>query len=104
MFLASVIRSGTSMTRKLIESISGIWTGTDLPILNPSPFSLAVQGLRGGNHHDGKVWFIKTHFPAVFPNPSLASASKAILIVRNPLDIIVSSFMLITTLTHSKTC
>ncbi len=45
---------------------------------------------------------MRTHFPVHFRKPSSIFANKAIVCVRNPLDIVVSSFSLYLTGTHNK--
>jgi hypothetical protein len=50
------------------------------------------------------MWVLKTHFPYILPYAPIMTASRAVLLVRNPLDIIVSQFMMSTTMTHSRTC
>jgi hypothetical protein len=47
---------------------------------------------------------IKTHFPYIYPHTYPLSGSTAIVLARNPLDMIVSLFMMSLTLTHSKSC
>ena len=84
------MRSGNTLSRKLMESISGVSTGSNYSIIPSINFALTVQGFKGENHHDNKVWILKTHFPYVYPFASVMSASRAFVLVRNPLDIIVS--------------
>lgn len=103
-FFASVMRSGNTLSRKLMETVSGVLTGSNYNIIPSVNFALTVQGFKAENHFDSKVWVTKTHFPYVLPFAQPMGASRAVLLVRNPLDIIVSQFMMSATLTHSKSC
>ena len=87
-------RCGNSYTRKLIEQVTGVVTGTHQPNLISSNFSLAAQGLKGEVHYDDSVWVVKTHYPLPHSGmyPGLNKGVVAICLVRNPLDVIASHF------------
>jgi thiol-disulfide isomerase/thioredoxin len=103
-YFASVMRSGNTLSRKLMESISGVSTGSNYNIIPSINMALTIQGFKAENHYDSKVWILKTHFPYILPYANIMTAGRAVLLVRNPLDIIVSQFMMSTTVTHSRTC
>ena len=68
----------------------------------------AFQGLGvAGEQHlsdDGTVWVTKTHFPFhIFTEPQF-DADKVFIITRNPIDVFMSTFLLINTGSHSATC
>jgi hypothetical protein len=79
-------------------------TGSNYTIFPTINFALTVQGFKGENHNDDKVQVLKTHFPYILPFATVMPASRTVLLVRNPLDIIVSQWMMSTTMTHNKTC
>mmetsp|Transcript_13517 Transcript_13517/g.9742 ORF Transcript_13517/g.9742 Transcript_13517/m.9742 type:complete len:88 (+) Transcript_13517:577-840(+) len=87
------MRSGNTLFRKLIEQISGTITGSNLKNSFTHQLQLACEGFKGENITDDRVWAIKTHFPYVynFMNKPV-SGNRAIVIVRNPLDSLVSLF------------
>ncbi len=87
-----------------METVSGVSTGSNYNIIPSINFALTVQGFKAENQFDSKVWILKTHFPYVLPFANIMSAGRAVLLVRNPLDIIVSQFMMSSTMTHSRSC
>jgi hypothetical protein len=96
------MRSGNTLSRRLMESVTGVLTGSNYNIIPSINFALTVMGFKAENHFENDVWILKTHFPYILPYAKVMSASRAVLLVRNPLDIIVSQFMMSCTLTHSK--
>jgi len=95
--LASFPRSGNSMTRGLLEEFSGIRSGSDFVDM-----SLAMAyNVMGEGRVDDSVWFIKTHWPNK-PGPPI-HISRAVVIVRNPLDVLVSWFNMMATNVHNYT-
>ena len=95
------------MTRKYLEAISGVYTGTDMPlvIINPEQ----SWGLAGSDHvsDDRTVWVTKTHWPMPRPGPvddRDFTMDKAFIITRNVIDVIPSFFLLLFTGSHSMTC
>lgn len=87
---SSFPRSGSTFFRRYLESVTGVATGTPYSNQVLTNFALAALGFKGEGHHkESDVWFVKSHFPVQF-KPSSVNANKAIVCVRNPLDIIVS--------------
>lgn len=84
------------------EKILGIVTGSNYPNLLLGNLVLAASGFKGEYHTGDQSLMIKTHYPTT-DDFKLAptTASKAIVLVRNPFDAIVSLFHLKTTNTHS---
>ena len=80
------MRSGNSLLRRIFERITGIITGANFPTVLTGCFSLTVQGFKGEYVFDDKVWFVKTHYPYCYPFTAPISASKAIVLIRNPFD------------------
>lgn len=100
---SSFLRSGSTFFRKYLESITGVATGTPYSNQVVVNFALAALGFKGEGHfRDDKTWFVKSHFPIQFRTPNPVMVNKAIVCVRNPLDIIVSEFNLHLTVTHNK--
>lgn len=66
--------------------------------------ALTVQGFKGESIADDKVWILKTHFPEWAPPHLKISATKSVVVVRNPLDVAVSMFQMGVTQTHTKSC
>lgn len=102
---ASIIsfpRAGNSLIRNYYESISHITTGSDfeqkIGILDQ------LRNERGTGIMDDSVWVIKSHHPQKTPHPGPTfRTSKVLMIVRNPLDCIVSMLNLLTFFSHSLT-
>jgi len=63
--LASYVRSGNSMTRKYLEDITGIATGSNSDNRISRSFALTVCGFKGENHWGDNVWVYKSHMPTV---------------------------------------
>lgn len=59
------------------------------------------MGFKGEGIIDKRTWIVKTHYPDL-PGTYEYSTEKCILVVRNPLDSIVSFFNLICTTSHEK--
>jgi len=104
--LASFPRTGTVMLRKYMESISGIHTGSDMSLIITN--GVQMMGMAGENHvpDDGTVWVTKSHWPS--PPPPMTqrdfTMDRAIVLVRNPIDVMSSMFLFINTGSHSMTC
>ncbi len=100
--LASYVRSGNSMTRKYLEDITGIATGSNSDNRISRSFALTVCGFKGENHWGDNVWVYKSHMPTVqgdlLNNQFL---NKAIVCVRNPFDVVCSAIQLRLTFTHN---
>ena len=92
-FIASLMRSGNTYTRKMFEQITGTCTGSNFPNNTSWDAALVMMGFKGQQHVDNQIWGQKSHHPYNYPFiPLPQDGSKAIVIVRNPLDIIVSLF------------
>ena len=103
--MASYPRSGNTMLRKLIESATGVLTGSDSRPDRTMARDLKLYGLEGegdvGDHRDGgRVWVVKSHFPEKYGWKELG-AQRAILLVRNPFNAIRSYFNMLLTGTHT---
>lgn len=101
--LASYVRSGNSLSRKYIEDIAGILTGSTSDNRISRSFALSVCGFKGENHWGDNVWVYKTHIPTILSTASLQKVSKAIVCVRNPFDVVCSAIQLRLTFTHNLT-
>ena len=55
-FLASLMRSGNTLIRKLAEQITGISTGSNFSNLSDLNAALAVVGFRGEYIGDNRIW------------------------------------------------
>lgn len=60
------MRSGNTFFRKLLESITGVATGSNLPNFLTLNFQLMAQGLKGEGIIDNRVQIMKTHFPYIY--------------------------------------
>lgn len=89
---ASIMRCGNTFYRRLIENISGVVTGSNIRITTTLCLAFVATGFKGESIMDNRSWVIKSHFPYVYPTASPCSISRAIVLVRNPLDVIVSLF------------
>jgi hypothetical protein len=88
----SLMRSGNTFFRKTLESITGINTGSNLSNLASLNFYLMAQGFRAEAIIDDRSWVIKTHYPYIYPFCVPVKGCKGIVLVRNPLDMVVSLF------------
>ena len=59
----SFARTGNTMTRNLIESISGVFTGSNMPLMTTSMFQMMGMAGEGHNCDDNSVWVTKSHWP-----------------------------------------
>ena len=57
-------RTGNSMTRNLVEAVTGVYTGADMDL--PLTCAFHSMGMAGEIHtpEDRTVWITKTHFPS----------------------------------------
>jgi hypothetical protein len=100
-------RSGNSFLRRMLEDISGIFTGSDNEVLHT--LDLQSMGLYGENHigcEESRVWITKSHYPwklqdAYGRHERQFTANRQICLIRNPLDIYPSFLNLMLTITHS---
>ena len=97
--MASYPRSGNTLLRGYIEKIMGLVTGSDTDTSHLLNRALLNAGLAGEGLCDKRVWVIKTHFPERYGGTKFG-AERTILLVRNPLDCMLSLFNLIGTKTH----
>ena len=98
--LASYPRSGNSLVRRLLESITGIVTGSDTKPGRGMAELLRDSGLIGeGETKKEKVWVVKTHFPERLGWQRF-KVQRAILLVRHPINAIKSYFHMQLTATH----
>jgi hypothetical protein len=89
---ASLMRSGNTFYRKFIEDITGVASGSNIEIMSSPQISFVAQGFKGESVMDDRTFVVKTHFPYVYPFTVPIGISQAIVLVRNPLDVIVSLF------------
>jgi len=99
--MASYPRCGNTMLRSLMEKIMGVCTGSDNDITLGLVGALMDAGFDGEGLTDKRVWVVKTHFPA---NNGFKpyEADRIILLIRSPLDSLVSYFNLEGAKSHSK--
>ena len=99
--LASFVRSGNSLSRGILERLTGLITGSDCPLFVKLVKDLEEMGFNGEGLLDKRCWIVKTHFPEA-PAGEGFYADKVLLVVRNPIDSIVSAFNMTCTGTHDK--
>lgn len=82
-------RSGNSYLRRFLETITGVSTGSNVPLYVTT--MLQMVGMLGEEVVDERAWIVKTHQPLTIPwvSPTYIS-NKIICCVRNPLDIMPS--------------
>ena len=95
----SFMRSGNTFLRKYLENITGVVTGSDMPIENPMPLQMA--GLLGEGTSDDRCWIVKTHYPSELTEYPF-DCNKIIVCVRNPFDVMVSKQHFLNTFSHAK--
>jgi len=98
--LTSFPRAGNTMIRAYLDKITGIYTGSAIFKDNPMNKALKQGGLAGETVNDRRVLIAKNHYP-ISLGDTIFDSQKAILIVRNPLDVIPSQFNVSCTSTHS---
>ncbi|RHY11239.1 hypothetical protein DYB25_000771 [Aphanomyces astaci] len=99
--IVSYPRSGNSLMRGLLETVTGVYTGCDTRPDRSLSLELQKAGMKGEGVVDDRVWFVKSHYPersGYVPVP----VQKAILVVRNPWDAINSYFNMTLTNSHNK--
>lgn len=103
--LQSFPRSGNSFLRRVIELITGVYTGSDLNnnLTSQRMFSNCL-GEETVPEDNNLVWIAKTHWPMEAPMGAKRwTTNKCISLVRNPIDIIPSLLYLLNTQNHSST-
>ena len=95
-------RSGNSFLRRVVELITGVYTGSDMNVdLTMFMFAGNMAGEETVSH-DNLCWVTKTHWPHLPPlGAEKFSAQKCISIVRNPIDILPSLALLMMCSSHS---
>lgn len=100
----SMPRCGNSFLRRILETITGVYTGSDMNI--DLTTQLVFNGRLAGEEtvaDDKLVWITKTHWPMESPlGAKKFSANKCISVVRNPIDMMPSLSYLYLTTTHTK--
>ena len=89
--LTSFYRCGNTLVRAYLDKITGLYTGSSVRMQNQLNLSLKKNGLAGEGISDKRVWISKDHFPHNIGD-TMYHNQRAILIVRNPLDVFPSSF------------
>ena len=97
--LASYPRSGNSLLRRLLESMTGIITGSDTKPGRGMAELLRKDGLIGEGETSQRVWTIKCHFPERL-GWKYFKANRCILLVRHPINAIKSYFHMQLTASH----
>ena len=83
-------RVGNSFLRKYLQMITGVATGSDMPMeLN---LDMQLISNKAEEITDSSVWIYKSHDPYLIPFNQKGKANKVICCVRNPYDIIASLF------------
>ena len=97
-------RSGNSFLRRIIEQITGVFSGSDMN------WDITIQMLYAGLlgeetvSTDNLCWVTKTHWPMESPlGAKKFPAEKCFSIVRNPIDLLPSFALLFITMSHSMT-
>ena len=89
--LASFPGSGNSLLRHYLQSITKILTGSDDIINKDQIKNQNSDGFIGDGRTDNKVWMINSHFPFNKGNNKF-SCHKCILLVREPIDCLFSTY------------
>lgn len=96
-------RTGNTMTRGYLEAITGIHTGSNMSLILTSNFQ--ISGMGGEDHTcaDNDIWVTKTHWPYDLPDETEFVADRALVITRNPIDVMASQFYMNQLGGHSMT-
>jgi hypothetical protein len=100
--ILSYPRTINTMTRTYIEQVTGIYTGSDMNLITSN--MLQSMGMAGEEHvsSDNTVWVTKSHYPDKdMIADRVQTFDKAIVVTRNPIDTLVSYFLLLQTASHS---
>lgn len=97
--MSSYPRSGNTMLRSTIEGLTGIATGSDADVQSKLVLELMEKGLVGEGLFDRRIWVCKTHFPER-AGPARKACDRAILLIRSPMDAILSLFHMTGSSTH----
>lgn len=99
--IVSYPRSGNSYFRQILETETGIITGSDSRSNRTLSSSLLQCGFKGEGITDSSVWLVKSHYPERSGYIKF-NIARVILLVRNPFDAIESYFNMGMTNTHDK--
>ena len=93
-------RTGNSMLRRFLETISGLFTSSDMNL--DIAIQLQMVGMLGEENvtDTNLTWITKTHWPINFFKEAF-HANKMLVIVRNPIEIFPSFCSLMQTGSHS---
>jgi len=92
-------RSGNSMLRRLVEQMSGVFTGATMRLYTAT--TLQIMGLAGEEVVDDRVWVVKAHHPGLMPGVIPINSHKVICCIRNPIDVFTSFATFCNTMSHS---
>ena len=95
--IASFPRSGNTMLRTIYEAVTNTYTGDDMIIEGDG----ILQGL-GKRGIISNIFLMKTHYPYQIYEKNLFKSQGALVIIRNPFDLIDSFFELNLFLNHEK--
>lgn len=96
---SSFPRSGNTFMRKYCELLTGVQTGADnTPHVN---VILQMSGMKGEDTVNDTTWIVKTHSPYIMPFQPVFTCNKNLVVVRNPLDVIISWYQLVVTGNHA---
>ncbi len=103
--MQSFPRSGNSFLRRVLELITGVYTGSDLNInLTMQRMFSNCLGEETVPEDNNLVWIAKTHWPMESPlGAKRWTANKCISLSRNPIDMLPSLIYLVNTQNHSST-
>jgi hypothetical protein len=94
--LACYQKSGSTLLRRYLESITGIITGSDGDLTTTLDKQLKDSGLSGESILGNKIWIAQTNFPEE-TGIARTDINKCILLVRNPLDSMLAFFNMLAT-------
>ena len=97
---SSFPRSGNSFLRRLVEQLTGISTGSTLPLITGT--FLQTMGMKGEGCIDDSIWITKSHHPLLYFKAQAFNANKSFMVVRNPLDVFPSYAALMNTMSHGN--
>ena len=92
-------RSGNTLLRAYIEKIMGISTGSGGQLSDALIDRLKQGGFKAESMTDKRVHIVKTHSPERSGKNGFYSR-RIVLLVRNPLDVLVSQFNMLATGSH----
>ena len=100
----SLPRTGNSFLRRIIEIVTGVYTGSDMNINLTLQFISSNMAGESTVGDENLPWITKTHWPMESPLGAIQfRASKCFAVVRNPIDVMPSLALLLNTSSHSLT-